>query len=245
MKTIYFSPHLDDAIFSCGGIIANQVNAGKEVAIWTFFTADPPTGNLTFFARILHHRWGKQGSPYQLRREEDIEACRYLSVDWKHFDFRDCIYRHYPSNNSPLIHKTSDLFSPVKEPELTLEESLYQAILENLSPQDQIVLPMEAGGHIDHILTKKIGNRFPNQKSYYPDFPYAGKLYSEDELNLPQGAVATRFSLLAEEIMQWKKSAYLYNSQISSFWKSQQELEEEIDDFVASPFGGMLWSFPD
>ena len=51
MKIIYFSPHLDDAIFSCGGIIAHQVNEGKEVAVWTFFTSDPPADNLTAFTR--------------------------------------------------------------------------------------------------------------------------------------------------------------------------------------------------
>lgn len=242
MKIVYFSPHLDDAVFSCGGIITRQVKEKYQVAIWSFFTADPPADNLTYFARILHHRWGKQGSPYQQRREEDIEACHLLSVEWKHFGFEDCIYRQYPSDNTPLVRKKSDLFHPVKEPETILENSLSKAILENLSPQDQIVLPLEAGGHIDHVLVKTIGDRLSNKKFYYPDFPYAGKLKSVDKLHLPPGAVANRFSLEPEEIDLWKKAAVTYRSQISSFWKSEKALNQDIDHFVASPIGNTLWS---
>jgi LmbE family N-acetylglucosaminyl deacetylase len=245
LKIVYFSPHLDDAIFSCGGIIARQVKGHFQVAIWSFFTADPPADNLTYFARILHHRWGKQGSPYRQRREEDIEACSLLSAEWKHFGFEDCIYRNYPSNNAPLVRKKADLFRPVKEPEAFLEDSLFKVILENLSPEDQIVLPLEAGGHIDHVLVKTIGDRLSNKKYYYPDFPYAGKLNLVDDLHLPPGADVNRFPLEPEEIDLWKKASATYRSQISSFWKSEKALEQGIDHFVASPIGCTLWSLPE
>ena len=244
MRIVYFSPHLDDAIFSCGGIIAHQVKENCQVSIWSFFTADPPSDNLTLFARILHHRWGKMGKPYSLRREEDIEACQLLSVEWKHFGFEDCIYRRYPSNNTPLVRKKADLFHPVKEPETHLEGLLFEVIKRNLSPQDQIVLPLEAGGHIDHVLVKNVGSLFNNKKLYYPDFPYAGKLHSIDELNLPKSAEASRFSLDNSDIAAWKKASATYRSQISSFWKSTEVLEEDIENFSASPFGATLWTIP-
>jgi len=245
LKIVYFSPHLDDAIFSCGGIIVRQVKENNQVAIWSFFTADPPANNLTYFARILHHRWGKKGNPYQQRREEDIEACRLLSVEWRHFDYRDCIYRYYPSNNAPLVRKKADLFHPVKEPEIELEESISQTIRDILSPQDQVVLPLEAGGHIDHVLVKAIGDKLTNKKYYYPDFPYAGKLVSIGDLHLPLGATANRFQLESGEIDLWKKAAKTYRSQISSFWKSEKVLEEDIDHFVRLPIGNTLWSLPE
>jgi len=242
VKFIYFSPHLDDAIFSCGGIISHQIRNNEHVAIWSFFTADPPTDNLTLFARILHHRWGKQGSPYALRRQEDIDACQLLSVEWKHFGFEDCIYRRYPTNDAPLVRKKADLFRPVKEPETQLERRLFDVIQMNLSPQDQIVLPLEAGGHIDHVLIKNVGSMFNSKKYYYPDFPYAGKLHSIGELNLPKKAEASRFSLDSSDIALWKKASATYRSQISSFWKSTEVLEEEIEEFAASPLGAALWS---
>lgn len=244
MKIIYFSPHLDDAIFSCGGIISHQIRNNQQVAIWSFFTADPPVDNITFFARVLHRRWGKMGSPYALRRQEDIEACQLLSVEWKHFGFEDCIYRRYPSNNAPLVRIKADLFRPVKESETQLEGKLYDVIQKNLSPQDQIVLPLEAGGHIDHVLIKNVGSLFPNKKYFYPDFPYAGNLRSVSELNLPKKAEVMIFSLEDSDISLWKKASATYRSQISSFWKSTEILEVEIEKFAASPLGAALWSIP-
>ena len=187
MKVIYFSPHLDDAIFSCGGIIAQQVKNGHTIEVWSFFTADPPAENLTPFAKLLHRRWGKQGNPYQERRDEDQAACRLLGVKSVHLGFEDCIYRHYPSNNSPVIRKTSDLFKPTREPEKELEAATWQVIKNNITPDDHVMLPLGAGGHVDHVLVKRMGCKLENQKSFYADFPYSGKLESIDELNLPGG----------------------------------------------------------
>jgi len=42
MHWIYLSPHLDDAVLSCGGIIWQQVQSGHQVEIWTICAADPP-----------------------------------------------------------------------------------------------------------------------------------------------------------------------------------------------------------
>ena len=245
MKVIYFSPHLDDAIFSCGGIIAQQIKNGYTVEVWSFFTADPPAENLTPFAKLLHRRWGKQGSPYQQRREEDQAACRFLGVESIHFGFEDCIYRRYASNNSPVIRKTGDLFKPTREPEQELEAAIWQVIKNRLTPDDQIVLPLGAGGHVDHALVKRIGCKLENQKRFYADFPYSGKLESIDKLILPGGSLETHFVLSSEAIRLWQQAAGKYQSQISSFWKSTEILFSEIARYASSPIGSTLWVFPD
>jgi hypothetical protein len=53
MYLIYLSPHLDDAIYSCGGIIYSQIQIGDRVEIWSLFTSDPPKHGLTQFALEL------------------------------------------------------------------------------------------------------------------------------------------------------------------------------------------------
>lgn len=244
MRIVYFSPHLDDAIFSCGGIISQQVNRGGQVEVWTFFTADPPLDKLTAFARILHRRWGQTGSPYGLRRGEDETACNLLGVSHQHFGHLDCIYRYYDSGNSPLVRKTADLFKPVCEPETKVEEQLWGEFQMNLHPDDQVILPLGAGGHIDHLLIRHLGTRLPNEKNYYPDFPYSGKLKSISELELPANAVATRFDLSDDDIDRWQRAAGIYNSQISSFWKSREKLFSAIRIYAHSPVGSTLWSLP-
>jgi len=245
MKVIYFSPHLDDAVFSCGGIIAQQVRDGSNVEVWSIFTADPPAENLTPFAKLLHRRWGKQGDPYRQRREEDQAACQLLGVKSVHFGFADCIYRRYPSNSSPVIRRTSDLFKPIREPEQELEKAIWQLFKSQITPDDQVVLPLGVGGHVDHALVKFTGCKLENQKRFYADFPYSGKLESVDELNLPRGASGKNFVLSSEAIMLWQQAAGKYQSQISSFWKSTEILYSEIKRYSLSPIGTTLWALPD
>ena len=36
MRWVYLSPHLDDAVFSAGGLIYEQAQGGLPVEIWTY-----------------------------------------------------------------------------------------------------------------------------------------------------------------------------------------------------------------
>lgn len=243
MKTVYFSPHLDDAIFSCGGIIAQQVSQGQEVEVWSYFTADPPLEGLTPFARILHRRWGQANNPYLIRRVEDIAACRLLSVNWRHFGFPDCIYRRYPRTGEPLVRNKRDLFKPERERETDLIDSITQYIEQYLAVQDTLVIPLGVGTHIDHLLIREIASSYPNPKFFYPDYPYAGALQSIKELRLPEGVKKCEFHLIGEDLLQWQRAAGCYSSQVSSFWSSPDGMENDIARYAVSPVGSTLWEF--
>ena len=243
MKTVYFSPHLDDAIFSCGGIINQQVSHGLEVEVWSFFTADTPVEGLTPFARILHHRWGQVNNPYLTRRDEDIAACNLLSANRKHFGFQDCIYRRYPQTGAPLVRNTRDLFKPGRERENDLMDSITQCIDQYLAVQDTLVIPLGVGTHIDHLLIREVASSFPNPMFFYPDYPYAGMLQSTQELGLSEGARKWDYHLTGEDLTQWKRAAGCYASQVSSFWSSQVSMENDIARYAVSPLGSTLWSF--
>ena len=80
MTWIYLSPHLDDAAFSCGGLIWEQVKAGETVEVWTICAGEPPEGELPPFARSLHDRWGTGGQTVARRRAEDQAACEVLGA---------------------------------------------------------------------------------------------------------------------------------------------------------------------
>jgi len=243
MRYIYFSPHLDDAVFSCGGIIAQQVGQGKSVEVWSFFTADPPQSDLTPFARILHKRWGKSGNPYQVRRKEDMEACTLLSVNFRHYGFLDCIYRRYPSNKTPVVKKTADLFKPVREKETELIAIITHSLKRHLHLEDVIFLPLGVGSHIDHLLVRNLAGYLINEKLYYPDYPYAAKVKSIDDLELPQDAIAHHYLLTDSELKFWQNSAECYQSQVSSFWKTAEDMKADISHYASSLVGSTIWSF--
>lgn len=242
MKTVYFSPHLDDAIFSCGGIIAQQVSRGQEVEVWSYFTADPPVEGLTPFAHILHRRWDKTQNPYQTRRDEDIAACSLISVNWRHFGFPDCIYRRYPQTGAPLVRNKRDLFKPGRERENVLMESITQCVDQYLAVQDTLVIPIGVGTHIDHLLIRDIASSYPNPKFFYPDYPYAGMLQSTQELGLPEGARKSEYHLSVDDLLRWQSAAGCYSSQVSSFWESSASMEKDIARYAVSPVGSALWS---
>ena len=89
MKWIYISPHLDDAVFSCGGTIWEQICRGEAVEIWTMCAGDPPPGLLTPFAETLHQRWGTGFDSLAERRTEDYAAAAVLGASIVHFDIPD------------------------------------------------------------------------------------------------------------------------------------------------------------
>ena len=70
MRWIYLSPHLDDIVLSCGGMVWQQVQAGDVVEIWTIFSGDAPPGPLAGFAQELHARWQTGPEASAVRRAE-------------------------------------------------------------------------------------------------------------------------------------------------------------------------------
>jgi len=58
MDWVFLSPHLDDAVLSCGGFIFELIQKGERVEICTICAGDPPPGELSPLAEMLHQRWG-------------------------------------------------------------------------------------------------------------------------------------------------------------------------------------------
>ena len=152
---IFLSPHLDDVVLSCGGMIREMLQQGRRVQVWTIFAGDPPGEELTPFARSLHERWGIADMNMAVRRSEDIRACRVLGVDHLHFDFPDCIYRTFPQDGLPVIQSEEDLFTPSARQEAFLLEQVVKKLSEKLASDCSLVAPLTLGGHIDHLLTRR------------------------------------------------------------------------------------------
>src|SRR3990172_8165028 len=136
----YLSPHLDDAVFSCGGLIARQISAGDDVQVVPLFAGDPPAGELTPFAYELHRRWGGEGSPMGLRRAEDLVACSRLGATVVQLGFAEAIYRR--SSSGEASHPDAESLFGLPSPE---EESHIAAMAEALerTVARQAVVPPE------------------------------------------------------------------------------------------------------
>ena len=234
---VYVSPHLDDAVFSCGGLIARQTARGDEVVVVTVCAGDPPVGELTPFAYELHRRWGGEGSPMGLRRAEDLVACGRVGASVLHLPIPDAIYRRSTRGESLYPDSASLFTQPVPLDPARIDETA--AALARAVPQEsEIYLPLGIGGHVDHILTRRAAERLSMPRWYYRDVPYALRPALAVAEAVPEGATEASVALAEAEIEIWAAAAGEYHSQLSSFWPDYESLEADLRAFH-DRFGGI------
>lgn len=234
---VYLSPHLDDAVFSCGGLIAKQVAAGESVTVLTVCAGDPPEGQLSDLARALHLTWGVDEAPVRSRRAEDLAACARLGAATIHLEIPDAVYRSLPSSD-PIYPSFDEVFGRLHAAERELLAELAQTVSERFSDEDELYVPLAIGRHVDHQLTRMAAESLGRSLCYYRDMPYAFRdgLLPDD---LPQPTGKERIiPLSAAEIDSWSRAVLDFRSQISSFWAADEEVLEELVAYHDT-FGGL------
>jgi LmbE family N-acetylglucosaminyl deacetylase len=234
---VYLSPHLDDAVFSCGGLILRQTNAGDDVQVVTVFSGDPPVGELTPFAYELHRRWGGEGSPMGLRRAEDLVACGRLGASVVHLGLADAVYRRGAGGEAlhPTVESLFGLPSPEDEEQINLiTDTLERAV----AREAEVYLPLGIGSHVDHLLVRRAGERAGRAHWYYREIPYVLREAPLVVEPPPAGVSEARVTLAEAEIEMWAIGAGEYHSQISSFWSDVESLDSDLRAYH-DRFGGL------
>jgi LmbE family N-acetylglucosaminyl deacetylase len=234
---VYLSPHLDDAVFSCGGLIARQSSGGDDVQVVTIFAGDPPVGELTPFAYELHRRWGGEGSPMGLRRAEDLVACGRLGASVVHLGFAEAIYRR-AANGEALHPNAESLFSLPSPEEEAQIEAIAEALERNVAPEAEVYLPLGIGSHVDHVLARRAGERAGRTSWYYREVPYALRDAPLVVEPAPSGVSEALVTLAEAEIEMWAIGAGEYHSQVSSFWPDVESLDADLRSYH-DRFGGL------
>jgi LmbE family N-acetylglucosaminyl deacetylase len=235
---VYLSPHLDDAVFSCGGLIARQIAAGESVTVITVCAGDPPQGPLSDFARALHMLWHAAGPPVPARREEDLAACKRLGAEAIHLEIPDAIYR-LDSSTEALYPSLFEVFGPLNTGESDLPQELTRSLSALLTPDASVYVPQAIGGHVDHRLTRLAAEYLDRSLIYYRDMPYTfrdGVLPAE--LVEPPGKEHV-LALTEDEIDAWSAALLEYRSQISSYWENDLEVRKELQAYH-NAHGGII-----
>ena len=244
MDWIFLSPHLDDAVLSCGGFIAERVTDGDSVQIWTICAGAPPAGPLSPFARQLHQRWGTGRNAINIRRTEDRTACQRLGAISRHFPIPDCIYRRDPITGKPLIAVNDDLFSPLPESQRSLVEELKVLLDADVSSECLLVVPLAFGNHIDHQLVRRAAEGLDRPLWYYTDYPYSAQEPDEYSAFLRSAWQSYDQPVSSAGLQVWQTAVADYKSQISTFWGSVSEMEAAIQAYWSIGGGCKLWRKP-
>jgi LmbE family N-acetylglucosaminyl deacetylase len=241
MNWIYLSPHLDDAVLSCGALIWEQANAGQQVSIWTLCAGDPPPGPLSTFAQSLHQRWQAGQAAMVERRREDIRACKLVGAEFRHFQIPDCIYRKDSQSGKYLYTSEAALFGSLHPAEAGLVNTVHETLAQFLPAQCELVCPLTLGGHVDHCLMRQAAERLNRPLFYYADFPYVLDQEAGLEERVPPGQGSKLFPISSKGQRAWEQAVAAYQSQISTFWSGIAEMQAALRDHASREHGVRLW----
>lgn len=247
MSWIYISPHLDDAVLSCGGLIWDQNQAGDPAGIWTICAGDPPEGPFSAFARSLHERWQTGRKAVRFRRQEDIESCRRLDAAYRHFAIPDCIYRRGPDvygNGSHLYTTEESLTGPLDPVEEALIQEIGALLRDDIPPETRVVCPLALGGHVDHKLTRAAVEQLGMSAWYYADYPYILRRPEDLPKLVPPGWRRVLNPISPPGLQAWQDSVAAHRSQISTFWPDTETMREAVVDYYRQAGGIPLWQPP-
>jgi LmbE family N-acetylglucosaminyl deacetylase len=252
---LFLSPHLDDAILSCGGTIRRLVREGRRVVLMTFFSGTP-TGPMSALAEEFHEACGLTGrGAIASRREEDINACAVLGAEPVHLSHLECIYRRTIAGD-PVYQVEDSIFrhpDPADQDILpALTRSLFDTDL--WAQAETVYAPLTVGGHVDHRLLRQVaeirGSAGPPGSGpairYYEDAPYVCR---EPPLAAGDTLVAgmdPRGSVFDDECWEAKVEAIrCYRSQVRMLWPDEpgwpRRLQQYARSATGTPFGERFW----
>ncbi|QID18728.1 hypothetical protein G3580_14505 [Nitrogeniibacter mangrovi] len=157
-RAVILSPHLDDAVFSCGGRIASLVTEGPVLVLNLF----------TEFPEQIKSRAVVLGPE---RYEEESRAARLLGFESENLHKVDASCRR------EAYRAISNVFRPpVGEDTGAFLEALRRKVLTRLEGVDfdEIYVPLAIGWHVDHLLTFFLGEAWwgDPRLRLYEDAPY-------------------------------------------------------------------------
>ncbi len=159
MKIVFISPHLDDAILSCGALIY-ILRKKAEIKIITIISkAGKNKLTKSAGAFLKASNYNNAENLFEDRKKEDKNICNYLKIEWKHMNFIDAAWRMSDNNQ-----------------EIRMQEKIVMVLKKMTQKTSLIFCPIGIGGHEDHLLVRKISDLLPERKIiYYADYPYLMK----------------------------------------------------------------------
>jgi hypothetical protein len=222
--------------------------SGEDVIIATVCTADVPEGMpLSPAAQHEHWQWQLGEQPYAQRCIEDDHVAALLGAAYVHMGLLDAIYRQ--DEKGEALYAGLAFMGGAVHPsdwqyQLPEVASQVQDLLATLSPA-RVYGPLAAGGHVDHVITRRAVEQqcAPNSITYYEDYPYAQKdpAAIAAALGAPEQWRSSLIALTEEEIAIRIGAIGAYASQLSAVFGSAEAMPGLVREYIASTGGERYW----
>ncbi|MEX5301180.1 PIG-L family deacetylase [Kocuria sabuli] len=186
---LFLSPHLDDAVLSCGSLM-DSFAIRRDITVATVFTEAQPPPHTRAARSFLHQCSGHDAMAlFEERRSEDEAALSGIGARHQHLGVTDALFRQNRKVRTalgPLARMLPELVHlyPTYRFDIALgrisrgDRALVAQLrnrVSNLLEQTEAELlfcPVGVGRHVDHLITRAVGTEFPERVVYYSDFPY-------------------------------------------------------------------------
>lgn len=237
---VILSPHLDDAVLSCGGFIQKTAQHHETIVMTLFAGSEPAT--ISAHAQRLHASWRLGTHAVAARRSEDRQAVSLLGAHATHRRFLDCAYRvdeagRFPYQSSAAIHaaRLED-----ERPLLLRLTTSVQRLLLRIRPR-LLLAPLGIGGHIDHRLTRAAAERatIPGRSHscplvYYEDVPYVLRARAPSSEAV---TVDLQPQIIAVDLAAKVTAMRAYRSQTAALWPVG-DMQASVATYGANVGGG-------
>ncbi|MFC8038847.1 PIG-L deacetylase family protein [Paenarthrobacter sp. NPDC057355] len=187
---LFLSPHLDDAVLSCGALIEAQSQERRIIVATIFTEAQPPPHTRAARSYVRQCTIPDAGELFEARQSEDRAVLQELGVESIHLGEVDALFRR--RRKPPMVG--SSVWEGLL-PELTHRYPSYRfdiamgriakgdlaligqlradvAALIARTQAELLFCPAGVGKHVDHLMTREIGMGHPENVVMYSDFPY-------------------------------------------------------------------------
>ena len=212
---VIMSPHLDDAVLSCGALLAHIAGKCPVTVVTVFTEAAPPPWSLP--ARLQLRAIGVTDADdfYEQRRAEDAKVVAEIGAAVVHLGQRDAMFRRvgdtagrhlfpgwwpaYPTFRFDIAR------GRIARTDAGLPAEIGALVGEVVRETGAAALfaPLGVGKHVDHLITRRAAQHLPAQRLpaqhlpvrtvYYSDFPYSEKADPEPDFLRRTGLVPHRW----------------------------------------------------
>jgi LmbE family N-acetylglucosaminyl deacetylase len=186
-RCLVLSPHLDDAVLSCGALLA-ELAPRCEITVLTLFTeaTDGPHGRAarSFLRQCAHP---DAATLFRARRAEDRAVVETLGARPEHLGLTDALFRRREVPRAlaragrvvpELLHRYPTFRfdiarGRISRGDATMRAELAARIAARAGDADLLLCPLGVGRHVDHLVTRDLGLAWSGTVVWFSDLPYA------------------------------------------------------------------------
>jgi LmbE family N-acetylglucosaminyl deacetylase len=199
---LVLSPHLDDAVLSCGALLRALASHCPVTVVTVFSDAGPAPHTRAARSYLRQCAATDATALYEARQTEDRAVLAGLGVAQVHLGVPDALFRRREVESAlvgklgerlpELVHRYPTYRFDIARGRMAradrrLVDTLRERVDSMVREVDAALVfcPMGVGRHVDHLMTRSLGETVDSRVVYYSDFPY-DRSFSPDRAYLAE-----------------------------------------------------------